>query len=59
MVAQGFPKGFVSGYMLLQAEAVDRPVPVTRRVEEILARPATGFATWAADHAKSFRGIAA
>jgi uncharacterized protein YbjT (DUF2867 family) len=59
MLAQGFPEGFVTGYMLLQAEAVDRPALVTRRVEEILARPATGFATWAADHADSFRGMAA
>jgi uncharacterized protein YbjT (DUF2867 family) len=59
LLAQGFPEGFVSGYLLLQAEAVDRPVPVTRRVEEILGRPAIGFATWAADHAESFRGMAA
>jgi uncharacterized protein YbjT (DUF2867 family) len=58
MLAQGFPEGFVSGYMLLQAEAVDRPAPVTHTVEEILGRPATGFATWAADHADSFRGMA-
>ena len=59
MLAQGFPEGFVTGYLRLQAEAVDRPAPVTHAVEEILGRPATGFATWAADHAESFRGAAA
>ena len=40
-------------------EAVDRPALVTHTVEEILGRPATGFATWAADHAESFRRMAA
>ena len=59
MLSQGFPEGFVTRYMLLQAEAVDRPAPVTHTVEEILGRPATDFATWAADHAKSFHGVAA
>ena len=59
MLAQGFPEGFVTGYMLLQAEAVDRPAPITHTIEEILGRPATSFATWAVDHAESFRGIAA
>jgi uncharacterized protein YbjT (DUF2867 family) len=59
MLAQGFPEGFVTGYLLLQAEAVDRPALVTHTVEEILGRPATDFATWAADHAESFRGMAA
>jgi hypothetical protein len=59
MLAQGFPEGFVTGYMLLQAEAVDRPASVTHMVEEILGHPATGFADWAADHAESFRGMAA
>ena len=58
MLAQGFPEGFVTGYLLLQAEAVDRPALVTHTVEEILGRPATDFATWAADHAESFRGMA-
>ena len=59
MLAQGFPEGFVTGYMLLQAEAVDRPAPITHKGEEILGRPATDFATWAADHAESFQGMAA
>jgi uncharacterized protein YbjT (DUF2867 family) len=59
MLAQGLPEGFVTGYLLLQAEAVDRPPLVTHTVEEIVGRPATDFATWAADHAESFRGIAA
>jgi hypothetical protein len=59
MLAQGFPEGFVTGYLLLQAEAVDRPAPVTHTIEAILGRPATDFATWAADHAESFRGMAA
>ena len=59
MLAQGFPEGFVTGYLLLQAEAVDRPATVTETLEEILGRPATDFATWAADHAESFRGTAA
>jgi uncharacterized protein YbjT (DUF2867 family) len=59
MLAQGFPEGFVTGYLLLQADAVDRPALVTHTVEEILGRPATDFATWATDHAESFRGRAA
>jgi uncharacterized protein YbjT (DUF2867 family) len=59
MLAQGFPEGFVTGYLLLQAEAVNRPAPVTQTIEEILGRPATGFSTWAADHAGTFRGMAA
>jgi uncharacterized protein YbjT (DUF2867 family) len=59
MLAQGFPEGFVTGYLLLQAEAVNRPAPVTHTVEEILRRPATDFATWAADHAEAFREMAA
>ena len=59
MLAQGFPEGFVTGYLLLQAEAVDRPAPITHTIENILGRPATDFATWAADHAKSFREMAA
>jgi uncharacterized protein YbjT (DUF2867 family) len=59
MLAQGFPEGFVTGYLLLQADAVDRPALVTHTVGEILGRPATDFATWAADHAESFRGMAA
>jgi hypothetical protein len=45
--------------LLLQAESVDRPAPITHTIEEILGRPATDFATWAADHAESFRGMAA
>jgi uncharacterized protein YbjT (DUF2867 family) len=59
MLAQGFPEGFVTGYLLLQAEAVDRPAPIAHTVEEILRRPATDFATWATDHAESFRRLAA
>ena len=59
MLSQGFPEGFVTGYMLLQAEAVHRPALVTYTVAEILGRPATDFATWAADHAESFQGMAA
>ena len=59
MLAQGFPEGFVTGYLLLQAEAVDRPAPISHTIENILGRPATSFATWAADHAKSFREMAA
>jgi uncharacterized protein YbjT (DUF2867 family) len=59
MLAQGFPEGFVTGYLLLQAEAMDKPAQVTDTVERILGRPATDFATWAADHAESFRGTAA
>jgi uncharacterized protein YbjT (DUF2867 family) len=59
MLAQGFPEGFVTGYMRLQAEAVDRPALITYTVEDILGRPATDFATWAADHAEPFRGMAA
>ena len=59
MLAQGFPEGFVTGYLLLQAEAVDWPAPISHTVEEILGRPATSFATWAADHAESLRRIAA
>jgi hypothetical protein len=59
MLAQGFPEGFVTGYLLLQPEAVHRPAPVTHTMEEILGRPATDFAAWAADHAESFRRVAA
>ena len=59
MLAQGFPEGFVTGYLLLQAEAVNRPALVTHTIEEILGRPATSFAAWAADHADSFREMAA
>ena len=59
MLAQGFPEGFVTGYLLLQAEAVGRRAPVTHTIEEILGRPATDFATWAADSAESFRRMAA
>ena len=59
LLAQGFPEGFVTGYLLLQAEAVNRPAPLTRTVEDLLGRPATGFAAWATDHAESFGGVAA
>ena len=59
MLVQGFPEGFVTGYLLLQAEAVNRPATLTHTVEEILGRPATDFAAWAADRAESFRGRAA
>ena len=59
MLAQGFPEGFITGYLLLQAEAVDRPAPITHTIEDILGRPATSFATWAADHTDSFQAMAA
>jgi uncharacterized protein YbjT (DUF2867 family) len=59
MLAQGFPEGFVTGYLLLQAGGGEPARSVTQTVEEILGRPATDFATWAADHAQAFREMAA
>jgi hypothetical protein len=46
MLAQGFHDGFVTGYLQLQAEAVDWPAPITHTIEEILGRPAPPWRTY-------------
>ena len=53
-VAIGFPAAFADAYLGLLFETVGRPAPVTRDVEKVLARPATPFATWVAEHRQLF-----
>jgi uncharacterized protein YbjT (DUF2867 family) len=54
MLDQGFPPGFVDGYLNLQREWTLGPALTTPTVERVLGRPAIPFASWAADHAGAF-----
>jgi uncharacterized protein YbjT (DUF2867 family) len=53
-VGIGFPPAFADAYVGLLGETVERPALVTHDVEKILARPATSFAQWAAEHRHLF-----
>ena len=54
MLDQGFPAGFVDGYLELQREWTVAPALTTSTVERVLGRPAISFSRWAADHADAF-----
>ena len=54
MLDQGFPPGFVDGYLNLQREWTLHPALTTSTVEQVLGRPAISFARWAVDHAEAF-----
>jgi hypothetical protein len=55
MLAQGLPADVPDRLLGSLADYAVRPGPTSADVERILARPARGFATWAADHAAAFR----
>lgn len=55
MLARGWPPEVVDGILEAQAEMTLGPSPVTTTVEEITARPARTFRSWAAEHAHAFR----
>ncbi|MGW4638465.1 NAD(P)H-binding protein [Sphaerisporangium sp. NPDC004334] len=55
MVAQGMPASLARDILDGHAAMVTAPETVTTTVEEITGTPATGFATWARDHADDFR----
>jgi uncharacterized protein YbjT (DUF2867 family) len=50
----GLGADFADAYLLMLAEAVDKPALVTHDVEKITAQPATPFARWVADHRHFF-----
>jgi uncharacterized protein YbjT (DUF2867 family) len=50
----GLGAEFADAYLLMLADAVDKPALVTHDVEKITAQPATPFAHWVADHRQLF-----
>ncbi|MBB5894821.1 NAD(P)H-binding protein [Kutzneria kofuensis] len=54
LVARGFPDGFATGLLAMQARSVGVPALVTNEVHRVLGRPALTFARWAADNAYVF-----
>ncbi|GAA3431383.1 hypothetical protein GCM10018954_009840 [Kutzneria kofuensis] len=56
LVARGFPDGFATGLLAMQARSVGVPALVTNEVHRVLGRPALTFARWAADNAYVFGG---
>lgn len=56
MIQRGLPAPFVQALMARYARGTSAAEAVTNEAGKILGRPATSFATWAADHADAFRG---
>ncbi|MGH3243797.1 MAG: hypothetical protein ACRDNL_25685, partial [Spirillospora sp.] len=54
MLAQGLPPDVPDRMLGYMATCLDQPGPATGTVEEILGRPALGFAPWASEHAAAF-----
>ncbi|WP_137988709.1 NAD(P)H-binding protein [Streptomyces vilmorinianum] len=54
-VAASIPESFADALLSYWASHDDRPVPLTRTVEELTGHPARTFAAWATDHADAFR----
>jgi uncharacterized protein YbjT (DUF2867 family) len=54
MIAGGMPGAFVEALMARYRRDLDRPVPPTGVVEEILKRPARTFAEFAAEHRDAY-----
>jgi uncharacterized protein YbjT (DUF2867 family) len=54
MLGTGASAEFVDAYIALQAAAAEEPAVVSPDVRDVLGRPATSFATWAADHRAAF-----
>lgn len=54
-LTQHLPAPFADAVISCQAEQDGKPQPTHEDVPAVLGRPATGFATWAADHAEGFR----
>jgi uncharacterized protein YbjT (DUF2867 family) len=46
----GLGADFADAYLLMLADAIDKPALVTHDIEKITAQPATPFASWVADH---------
>ena len=55
IVGGGFSEQFADALLAMQAQAIERPAPVTGEVEKILGRPAFTYAEWAGDHAAAFQ----
>lgn len=55
MPARGWPAEAVEGVLRAQAEMTKGPAPVTATVEEVTARAARTFTSWAEEHAHVFR----
>ncbi len=53
-ISIGLGAEFADAYLLMLADAVDKPALVTHDVEKITAQPATPFAQWVADHRQLF-----
>jgi uncharacterized protein YbjT (DUF2867 family) len=53
-ISIGLGAEFADAYLLMLADAVDKPALVTHDVEKITAQPATPFAHWVADHRQLF-----
>jgi uncharacterized protein YbjT (DUF2867 family) len=50
----GLGADFADAYLLMLAEAVDKPALVTHDVEKITGKPATTFAQWVSDNSQIF-----
>ena len=55
MIAQGVPEEIPDRMLGYLAECLRQPGPSTAVVQQILGRPALGFAEWAAENAAAFR----
>jgi uncharacterized protein YbjT (DUF2867 family) len=53
-VSIGLGADFADAYLLMLAEAIDKPALVTHDIEKITAQPATPFASWVAEHRHFF-----
>jgi uncharacterized protein YbjT (DUF2867 family) len=53
-ISIGLGAAFADAYLLMLADAVDKPALVTHDVEKITGQPATPFAHWVADHRHLF-----